>query len=161
MDKPKSQKSDTNQLHSRVVDSTWMCKDKTCKGDNNLKIQLPKDLPNLTSFTSYINGDPLIYNWSVNGTTVSNAKKDFYDGDYIRANGSFTVDDYRPVQGPPLTSFNLTDRYACVNKDKPSSPCARPTASLGAKPACDPSCTLTPITDINDINSGDNWGALH
>ena len=154
--KPKSQKSDTNQLHSRVVDSTWMCKDKTCKGDNNLKIQLPKDLPNLTSFTSYINGDPLIYNWSVNGTTVSNAKKDFYDGDYIRANGSFTVDDYRPVQGPPLTSFNLTDRYACVNKDKPSSPCARPTASLGAKPACDPSCTLTPITDINDINSGDN-----
>jgi hypothetical protein len=153
--KPKSQ-NDTDKFHSRVVDSTWMCKDKTCKEDNNLNIQLPKDLPNLTSFTSYINGDPLIYNWSVKEKTVSNAKKDFYDGDYIRANGSFTVDDYRPLQGLPLTTFNLTDHYACINKDKPSEYCARPTASLGAKPACDPSCTLTPVTDINDINSGDN-----
>lgn len=156
--KPTSQKGDTDQFHSRVVDSTWMCKDKTCKGDN-LNIKLPKDDPSkLKSFTSYINGDPLIYNWSV-GTTVSNANKEFYDGDYILTNGSFTLDDYRPLQGPPLTTFNLTDQYACVktpSSSPSSSPCARPTASPGAKPVCDPSCTLTPISGINDINSGDN-----
>ena len=162
--KPKSQKTkgDTGQFHSRVVDSTWMCKDKTCKENNNLNIQLPKDLPNLTSFTSYINGDPLIYNWSVNGNKVSNAQKDFYDGDYISKKGSFTLDDYRPLQGLPLTTFNLTDQYACVNKDKPSSRCARPTASPGAKPECSSNCSLTTISDINDLkgindlNSGDN-----
>jgi len=153
--KPKSQ-DNTDQFHSRVVDSTWMCKDKTCKEDNNLNIQLPKDLPKLTSFTSYINGDPLIYNWSVTEKTVSNAKKDFYDGDYKRVNGSFTVDDYRPLQGLPLTTFNLTDKYACVNKKSPSSRCARPTASPGVEPECSSNCSLTTIPGITDINSRDN-----
>ena len=95
-----------------------------------------------------------IYEWDVNGNTVSN--KTFYDGKYNIVNESFTLDDYRPVQGLPLTTFNLTDQNACVNKKSPSSPCARPTASPGAKPVCDPSCTLTPISDINDLNSGDN-----
>jgi hypothetical protein len=152
--KPKSQKKgDTDQLKSRVVDSTWMCKDKTCKEDNNLNIKLKYD-PQLTSFTSYVNGDPLIYQWGVNDNAVFN--KTFYDGKYNIVNGSFTVNDYRPLQGLPLTTFNLTDQYACVNKKSPSSPCARPTASPGDKPVCDPSCTLTPISDINDLNSGDN-----
>ena len=161
--KPKSQQTngDSDQFNSRVVDSTWMCKDKTCKEDNNINIQLPKDLPNLTSFTSYVNGDPLIYEWEVNGngTTVSQPKKEFYYGNYSLTNQSFTVDDYRPVQGPPLTTFNLTDQSACVktpSSSPSSSPCDRPTASPGAKPSCDPSCKLTPFTEINDLNSGDN-----
>ena len=89
--KPTSQKGDTDQFHSRVVDSTWMCKDKTCKGDN-LNIKLPKDDPSklkssLAMVEALKRGDKVITSGGIVGTVervIDNEKVEVMIADNVK-----------------------------------------------------------------------------
>lgn len=89
--------------HSRVLDSTWLCEDKSCRAGESVNIKIPQGGKHIKEFTSFFDGDPLVYTWQPTneGDTSGNwSGKNFYSESILRNDGNnLILDDYRALQG--------------------------------------------------------------
>jgi len=90
--------------HSRVLDSTWLCKDNTCRDSDPVSINIPNGGQNIIEFTSFFDGDPLVYTWEPKpGEAGGNwTGKYFYSDSTLTPNengNALIFDDYRELQG--------------------------------------------------------------
>jgi hypothetical protein len=100
--------------HSRVLDSTWLCEDKSCKAGEPVKIGIPQGGKNIKGFTSFFDGDPLVYTWmpKISGEVNGNWRgKYFYSDSTLTSNGTdLSLDDYRELQGGTTNSHTGNTR---------------------------------------------------
>jgi len=111
--------------HSRVLDSTWLCEDKSCKASRTVNIETPQGGNNTTDFIRFFDGDPLAYEWvpTVSSHNGNWRGKYFYSDSILSPspgpNGpTLRFDDYRELQDGINDGKKESDPYSQGVKDR-------------------------------------------